>query len=197
MFLVDLTLDNLFLKQKKKTLEFCFKFWRCYEQSESKVDWTGNYYWNCQIKDCKTALPVERILIYPGYIFVFSWSSTLVRFLDCLSSFVCPICLCKLFTFSSSSLEPLHQFQPNLAQSILGWIRFNFLKIKGHLNSFSRGDNNKSQNFVDKIKKKILQNPWANINQTWHKAWLGEGESLVQIKGHLLFQGEKIKNGEN
>ena len=27
---------------------------------------------------------------------------------------------CKLFTFSSSSPEPLGQFQPNLAQSILG-----------------------------------------------------------------------------
>ena len=27
----------------------------------------------------------------------------------------------KLFTVSSSSLEPLGQFQPNLAQSILGW----------------------------------------------------------------------------
>ena len=28
--------------------------------------------------------------------------------------------VCKLFTFSSSSPEPLGQFQPNLAQSILG-----------------------------------------------------------------------------
>ena len=29
-------------------------------------------------------------------------------------------CCHKLFTFSSSSPEPLGQFQPNLAQSILG-----------------------------------------------------------------------------
>ena len=29
-------------------------------------------------------------------------------------------CCRKLFTFSSSSPEPLGQFQPNLAQSILG-----------------------------------------------------------------------------
>ena len=58
-----------------------------------------------------------------------------VSFSDHLSSVVClsvclsvrlsvrlSVCLsvCKLFTFSSSSPEPLGQFQPNLAQSILG-----------------------------------------------------------------------------
>ena len=35
----------------------------------------------------------------------------------------------KLFTFSSSSPEPLCQFQPNLAQSILGWRGFKFIQI--------------------------------------------------------------------
>ena len=39
--------------------------------------------------------------------------------------------VCKLSTFSSSSLEPLGQFQPNLAQSILGWRRFKFVQMKG------------------------------------------------------------------
>ena len=32
----------------------------------------------------------------------------------------CRRCRRKLFTFSSSSPEPLDQFQPNLAQSIIG-----------------------------------------------------------------------------
>ena len=36
----------------------------------------------------------------------------------------------KLFTFSSSSPEPLSQFQPNLAQSILGWRGFKFVQMK-------------------------------------------------------------------
>ena len=42
-------------------------------------------------------------------------------------------CCCrrKLFTFSSSSPEPLGQFQPNLAQSILGWMGFKFVQMKG------------------------------------------------------------------
>ena len=41
-------------------------------------------------------------------------------------------CRCrKLFTFSSSSQEPLGQFQPNLAQSILGWREFKFVQMKG------------------------------------------------------------------
>ena len=39
----------------------------------------------------------------------------------------------KLFTLSSSSPEPLDQFQPNLVQSILGWRGFNFFfQMKGH-----------------------------------------------------------------
>ena len=37
----------------------------------------------------------------------------------------------KLFTFSSFSPEPLGQFKPNIAQSILGWSRFKFIQTKG------------------------------------------------------------------
>ena len=44
----------------------------------------------------------------------------------------CPSSVCKLFTFSSFSPEPQGQFQPNLAQSILGWSRFKFVQMKGH-----------------------------------------------------------------
>ena len=43
----------------------------------------------------------------------------------------------KLFTFSSSSTEPLGQFQPNLAKSILGWWR------NEEPRPFSRGNNYK------------------------------------------------------
>ena len=53
----------------------------------------------------------------------------LITFSDHLSSVVClSVCpsVCKLFTFSSSSPEPLGQFQPNLAQSILGSRGFKF-----------------------------------------------------------------------
>ena len=60
-----------------------------------------------------------------------------VSFSDHLSSVIClSVCLhvrpsvCKLFTFSSSSPESLGQFQPNLAQSILGWRGFKFLQMK-------------------------------------------------------------------
>ena len=35
----------------------------------------------------------------------------------------------------------------------------------------------------------LLQNHWANFNQTWHKASLGSGNSM---KGPALFQGEII-----
>ena len=34
----------------------------------------------------------------------------------------------------------------------------------------------------------LLQNHWANFNQTWHKVSLGEGK----IEGYAPFQGEII-----
>ena len=64
-----------------------------------------------------------------------------VSFSDRLSSVVCLSVrpsVCKLFTFSSSSPEPLGQFQPNLAQSIPGWRGFKFVKMKGH--TLSKGE---------------------------------------------------------
>ena len=48
----------------------------------------------------------------------------------------------KLFTFSSSSPEPLVLFQPNLAQSIVWLMGFNFF-FKWWPRPFLRGDNNK------------------------------------------------------
>ena len=59
-----------------------------------------------------------------------------VSFSDHFSSTsVCPSAfpsVCKLFTFSSSSPEPLGQFQPNFAQSIIWWRGFKFVQLKGH-----------------------------------------------------------------
>ena len=49
-----------------------------------------------------------------------------VNFFNCLS-FISPF-VCKLFTFSSSSPEPLGQFQPNLAQRIFCWRGFKFVQ---------------------------------------------------------------------
>ena len=45
----------------------------------------------------------------------------------------CRCSCCEHFTFSSSSPEPLSQFQLNLTQSILGWWGFNFVQLKGHV----------------------------------------------------------------
>ena len=71
-----------------------------------------------------------------------SWKLKWAFLITCRPASVCPsvrpsvrpsVCLsvCKLFTFSSSSSEPLGQFQPNLAQSILGWRGFKFVQMKG------------------------------------------------------------------
>ena len=39
----------------------------------------------------------------------------------------------------------------------------------------------------------LLQNHWANFKQTWHKASLGEGDSVCSNEGSAFFQGEIIK----
>ena len=62
-----------------------------------------------------------------------------VSFSDQNLSVVRRRCRCrKLFTFSSSSQEPLGQFQQNLAQSILGGRGFKFVQMKGH--TISQGE---------------------------------------------------------
>ena len=67
-----------------------------------------------------------------------SWKLKWAFLITCRPSSLCPsvrpsVCLsvCKLFTLSSSSPEPLGQFQPNLAQSIDGWRGFKFVQMKG------------------------------------------------------------------
>ena len=73
----------------------------------------------------------------------------------------------------SSSPEALSQFQPNLAQSIL-WLRgFKFDQMKGPA-LFQEEIFMKKQNTLTKFKNLLLQNHWANYNQTWHNASLGE-----------------------
>ena len=45
---------------------------------------------------------------------------------------------------------------------------------------FARGDNNKIvKNTLTNFKNLILKNHLANFNQTWHKAFLGEGDSSL------------------
>ena len=58
-----------------------------------------------------------------------SWKLQLA-FSGRLFSVVCPF-VCKLFKLSSSSQEPLGQFQWNLTQIILWWRGFKFLQMKG------------------------------------------------------------------
>ena len=67
-------------------------------------------------------------------------------------------------------------FQPNLAQNILGWRGFKFVQIKGPA-SF-QGEII-AKNILTNLKNLLLQNHWANFNQTWHKASLGEGNSSL------------------
>ena len=56
------------------------------------------------------------------------WAFLIAR---CPSSVLLSVRLLQTLTFSSSSPEPLRQFQSNLAQSILGWRGFTFVQIEG------------------------------------------------------------------
>ena len=58
----------------------------------------------------------------------------------------------KLFTFSSSSPEPLGQFQPNLAQSIIRWRESRVSQIYGHT-LFQREIITKLQKYLSQVYK--------------------------------------------
>ena len=58
--------------------------------------------------------------------------------------------VCKFFLISTSSQKPLSQFQPNLAQSVLGWRGFRFVQIKGP-SLFQREMITKYRKYIDKI----------------------------------------------
>ena len=44
----------------------------------------------------------------------------------------------------------------------------------------------------------LLRNHWANFNQTWHKAYLGKGDSiLIEWRPWPFSKGRKLQNSEN
>ena len=74
-----------------------------------------------------------------------SFSDRLLSFVHCPS--VCPSVKNYIFT---SSPEPLRQFQPNMAQSILGCTGFKFIQMKGHAH-FQAEIITKQQKYIDEI----------------------------------------------
>ena len=98
----------------------------------------------------------------------------------------------------SFSPEPLGQFQPNLAQSILELRQFKFVQMKGPV-LFQGGDNYEIAKIHRwNLKIFFLQNHLANFNQTWHKASLGEGDaSLFKRRTPPISKGRLLSNSEN
>ena len=118
-------------------------------------------------------------LILVGFLAHLSWKLKWAFLITCRPSSVCSsVCLfiCKLFTFPSSSPEPLGQFQPNLAQTILGWRGFEFVQMEG--SALFQGEIIANIHWW-KFKNFLLQNHWANFNQTYHKASLDEEDSSL------------------
>jgi hypothetical protein len=49
--------------------------------------------------------------------------------------------------------------------------------------SLQRGDNHKNVEMGVGLFKNLLENHWANFNQTWHKSSLGEGVQVCSNEG--------------
>ena len=107
--------SNVILRRNNSDIVKCIKFIKNILQNQC-ANYNQTWYnaplsvWNAMYK---------QIMIF----FSSPEQKVQVSFSDHLSSVAClPVCpsVCKLFTFSFSSPEPLGQFQPNLAQSILG-----------------------------------------------------------------------------
>ena len=96
---------------------------------------------------------------------------------------------CKLFTFSSSSPEPL--YQPNLEKSLFGWWEFKSIQMKDQAHSKGRWLRN-SENTLTKYQKSSPETLGLfppNLAQSILGWW---GFTFVQMKGHAFFQGEII-----
>ena len=107
-------------------------------------------------------------------------------------SFVRRRCLCsslcrKIFTFSSF----LQNHLANISQTGTKppWVKGNQVcSNEGH-RQFLPNSENTPTNF----KNLLLQNHWAYFNQTRHKSYLDERDSILfKMKGSALFQGEII-----
>ena len=72
--------------------------------------------------------PIVPFIYYP-FLTHLSWKLKWAFLITFSPSSVCPS-VCKLFLFSTSSKEPLGQFQPNLVHNILGWSEFKSVQIK-------------------------------------------------------------------
>ena len=101
---------------------------------------------------------------------------------------------CKLFTFSSSSPEPLGQLQPNLAQIILGWRGFKFIQMKG--SALFQGEIiTKLRKYIDKFLKSSSPEPLSQFQPNLAQIILGwRGFKVVQMeRPHLFTLGDNNK----
>ena len=139
---VHLHISGQFLKAPSKTIIFCL-FTRPRVYCAVLLGSFLNHYipvenaWYLQLRFCWACIILFQHRIYQnqirmGLLFLahLSWKLKWAFLITCHPSSVC-LSVCKLFTFSSSSPEPLGQFQTNLAQSILGWRGFQFVQMKG------------------------------------------------------------------
>ena len=97
-------------------------------------------------------------------------------------------CLCchKLFTYSSSSQELKPISTKFGTKHPYPWVkRIQVLSNNRTAMLFSKGRQlRNSENILMKLKIFFsIKNHWANVNQTWHKASLGE-EYYSLFKGH-------------
>ena len=90
-------------------------------------------------------------------------------------------CHCWLFTFSSSP-EPLSQFQPNLAQSILGWRGFTIVQKKGPT-LFQREIIKEQGKYIVEIKKSSSPEPLSQFQANL-------AQSIFGWRGFNFFSNE-------
>ena len=96
---------------------------------------------------------------------------------------------------SSSSPEPLGHFQPNLAQSILGWRGIKFVQMKGPA-LFQGEIITKEWKCIEEFERSSPE-PLGQFQPNLAQSICGwRWFKFVQMKGFVNFQGEKITDNE-
>ena len=114
------------------------------------------------------------------------YPSTLILYINFILIDMCEILIILQWNIPFFRIS---QFQRTLAQCILGWRGFKFVKRKVYAFSQREIITKYSENTLTKFKN-LLQNHWTNFNQTWHNSSLGEGNSsLIKWVAPPFFKG--------
>ena len=146
----------------------------------------GPFLCNKQMVVSKTSFIMESNTVYGLFLAHQSWRLKWAFLIT-----ICPLAVVDMFVVINFShfLLPF-QNQPSLTKLSTKQSLVNMIQVCSRTTLFFKGDYKKGVNILTKYKNLLLQNRWANFNQTCHKTSLGEGDSSFSNEAPSPFPKE-------